>query len=146
MSQNPHRPRLFRYLRFRRFDTTTAEGRANERYRLATLAVIANVANRGLGMLVLLAGVALSLPYLGPERLGVWMTVASLVAVLSFMDLGIGNAMVAAVAAAEMVAAEMVVVEMVVGALAAVAKAAEVMAEAAMAVATAPCSSHRSCN
>lgn len=98
MSQNPHRPRLFRYLRFRRFDTTTAEGRADERYRLATLAVIANVANRGLGMLVLLAGVALSLPYLGPERLGVWMTVASLVAVLSFMDLGIGNAMVAAVA------------------------------------------------
>ena len=36
MSQNPHRPRLFRYLRFRRFDTTTAEGRADERYRLAT--------------------------------------------------------------------------------------------------------------
>jgi O-antigen/teichoic acid export membrane protein len=87
-----------RYLRFRRFDTATSEGRADERYRLATLAIIANVLNRGLGMLVLLAGVALSLPYLGPERLGVWMTVASLVAVLSFMDLGIGNAMVAAVA------------------------------------------------
>lgn len=98
MSQSPQRPRFLRYLRFRRFDTTTAEGRADERYRLATLAVIANVANRGIGMLVLLAGVALSLPYLGPERLGMWMTVASLVAVLSFMDLGIGNAMVAAVA------------------------------------------------
>lgn len=100
MTMSGQTRRLLRHLRWQPFDTTTAEGRADERYRLAVLAIVANVANRGMGMLVLLASVSLTLPYLGAERFGLWMTVASLTAALSFMDLGIGNAMVATVAEA----------------------------------------------
>lgn len=42
-------------------------------------------------MLVMVFSVSWSVPYLGAERFGAWMTIASLVAVLSFLDLGVGN-------------------------------------------------------
>lgn len=37
--------------------------------------------------------VNLTLPYLGKERFGAWMTIASLTTMLTFLDLGIGNAL-----------------------------------------------------
>lgn len=92
------RLRALRYLRLQPFDTATAEGRVDERYRLAALAAMANLLYRGLGLLNLLLGISLTLPYLGAQRFGLWTTVASLASVLSFLDLGIGNAMVSAVA------------------------------------------------
>jgi O-antigen/teichoic acid export membrane protein len=52
-----------------------------------------NMVSMGLSMLVLYATVALTLPYLGGERFGAWMTIASLVGVLSFADFGVGNAL-----------------------------------------------------
>ena len=39
-----------------------------------------------------IAIVPLALDYLGPERYGIWLTLSSFLALLGFMDLGLGNA------------------------------------------------------
>lgn len=85
--------RLRRFLRLTPFDASTEQGRADERYRLAFLSIAANVVSRGVAMVVMVLTVSLTIPYLGAERFGVWMTIASFVGMLSFLDLGIGNAL-----------------------------------------------------
>lgn len=82
-----------RYIRLRPFDTSTEKGRADERYRLVALAVVTSIANRAVNVLLTLLSVSLTLPYLGVERFGIWMTVASFASMLTFLDLGIGNAL-----------------------------------------------------
>lgn len=82
------------YLRLQPFDGGTPEGRAAERYRLAVLAAVANLATRALGLVTMALTVYWAVPYLGAERFGVWATFASMAAMLSFLDLGIGNALV----------------------------------------------------
>ncbi|MEO8121555.1 MAG: oligosaccharide flippase family protein [Rhodoferax sp.] len=84
---------LRRYLRFHPFDASTEEGRASERYRLAAWAILANVASKGTAMAVMVLSVSLTIPYLGTQRFGIWMTVASFAAMLSFLGLGVGNAL-----------------------------------------------------
>lgn len=44
-------------------------------------------------MAVMVLSVSLTLPYLGAQRFGVWMTVASLAGMLSFLGLGVGSAL-----------------------------------------------------
>ena len=83
-----------RFVRLRPFDITTQEGMAAERYRMAAWASLVNFASTGLGMLALIITVPMTLPYLGPERFGIWMTVASFAGLLSFMDLGVGNGLI----------------------------------------------------
>lgn len=85
--------RMRKYCRISPFDISTEEGRAAERYRLAFLSVIANVISRAAGMAVMLVSVKVTIPYLGADRFGIWMTIASIVGLLSFMDLGLGNAL-----------------------------------------------------
>jgi O-antigen/teichoic acid export membrane protein len=82
-----------KYLRLRPFDASTEAGRSDERYRLALWSLIANVLSKSVAMLVMLLSVSLTLPYLGAERFGVWMTIASFASMLLFLDLGIGNAL-----------------------------------------------------
>lgn len=53
----------------------------------------ANVLSRGAAMAVMIMTVSLTVPYLGAERFGVWMTIASFAGMLMFLDLGIGNAL-----------------------------------------------------
>lgn len=84
---------LPKYLKLTPFDTSTEQGRSDERYRLAALTVLANVISRGLAMIVMVLTVSLTVPYLGAERFGVWMTIASFVGMLTFLDLGVGNAL-----------------------------------------------------
>jgi len=84
---------LHRYLRLIPFDASTEQGRSDERYRLAVLTMAANVLSRGVAMVVMLLTVSLTIPYLGAERFGVWMTIASFAGMLSFLDLGVGNAL-----------------------------------------------------
>jgi O-antigen/teichoic acid export membrane protein len=84
-------------LRLTPFDVSSEEGRSKERYRRAVLTSIAQVASTGLSMLTVLITVPLTLGYLGPERYGVWMTISSIVTVLAFADLGIGNGLLNAV-------------------------------------------------
>ncbi len=89
------------YLRLLPFDTGSPEGRTQERYRLAAWAIVTNVVSTALGMLAFVITVPLTLSYLGEERFGVWMTVASLAGMLSFLDLGVGNALINHVATAK---------------------------------------------
>ena len=85
--------RVKKYFRFSSFDQATLSGRTEERYRLALFASIANIFSRVSSMLVMILSVSLTLGYLGTERFGIWMTIASLVGVLSFLDLGMGNSL-----------------------------------------------------
>ena len=90
-----------RYLTLKAHKTDTEEGRNRERYRLAAWNTLANAVSSAMGMLSLFVTIPLVLPYLGAERFGVWMSVSSLAAILSFMDLGIGNGLVNLVANAK---------------------------------------------
>jgi len=89
---------LFRYLKAKPFDRTTPDGRAAERYRLAAWAVIANVLSKTAALAVMVCSVSLTLPYLGAQRFGIWMTIASFAGMLSFLGMGVGNALTNAVA------------------------------------------------
>jgi len=89
---------VVRPLRVQAMDASTPEGRARERYRLAAWAAITSLASRGLSMVLLVLGVRLTVGYLGTTRFGVWATFASLTAMLSLLDLGVGNALVNRVA------------------------------------------------
>jgi O-antigen/teichoic acid export membrane protein len=75
------------------FDVQTEQGRSNERYRKAIFSILANVLSRAFGVVLTLLSVSLTLPYLGVERFGIWMTVASFAGLLTFLDLGVGNAL-----------------------------------------------------
>lgn len=81
------------YLRFKPFDTSTAEGLDRERNRVAILSMIANAGSKGAAMMLVMAGITWTLPYLGQERFGAWMTIFSVATVLSFLDFGVGNAL-----------------------------------------------------
>lgn len=82
------------------FNVNTEQGRTDERYRLAIWATLANTLSTGFAMVALLITVPMTLPYLGEERFGVWMTVSSIAALLSFLDFGIGNGLINRVAQA----------------------------------------------
>lgn len=92
--------RKLRYLRLRPFDTSSEAGRQAERYRYAALGAAANLAFRAAAALAVILGVRLTAPWLGAERFGIWATFASLATMLSFLDLGVGNALVNRVASA----------------------------------------------
>lgn len=85
--------KLHRYLRLTPFDVSTEQGRSDERYRLAVLSMAANVLSRSVALVVMVLTVSLTIPYLGAERFGVWVTIASFVGMLSFLDMGVGNAL-----------------------------------------------------
>jgi O-antigen/teichoic acid export membrane protein len=72
-------------------DLSTPAGRSSDRYRRAFLTTIAS----GLSKIVIIStnliSVPLTLHYLGAEQYGLWMTISSLIACLSFSDLGINN-------------------------------------------------------
>lgn len=74
------------------------EGRAQERRRRVILSAIASAIAKVLSVVTVLITVPLTLSYLGTERYGMWMTISSLIAMLSFADLGMGNGLLNAVA------------------------------------------------
>jgi len=88
-----HTRRAVAVMRLRPFDVSTAEGRSKERYRRAALTGLGSLAGKGLSFLTLLISVPLTLHYLGVERFGMWMTISSVMTMLTFADLGIGNAL-----------------------------------------------------
>lgn len=85
--------RLAKFLRFKPFNVATAEGRSQERYRLALWSFLANIMSKIMAFAVIMLSVRWTLPYLGEERFGVWMTIASFTTMLLILDLGIGNAL-----------------------------------------------------
>ncbi len=87
-------------LRLKAFDTSTSEGRAKERYRRVALTAAASGIAKCISILTGLITIPLTLGYLGAERYGVWMTISSVVLMLGFADLGMGNGLLNAVSEA----------------------------------------------
>jgi O-antigen/teichoic acid export membrane protein len=78
-------------IRLRPFDTSTIEGRANERLRRVFWTATTSALAKGINTLAILVSVPITLDYLGTERYGLWMAITAIVAFLGFADLGIGN-------------------------------------------------------
>jgi O-antigen/teichoic acid export membrane protein len=81
-------------------DATEAQSRAAGRRRRIARSAVASALAKVTSVGTALISVPLTLNYLGPERFGMWMTMSSLVAFLSFADFGLGNGLLSAVAAA----------------------------------------------
>lgn len=89
-----------RWLSLTPFDQSTAEGRGRERHRRVALSAAASALAKILSVGTALVSVPLTLHYLGSERFGMWMTISSLIAMLSFADFGIANGVLSIVASA----------------------------------------------
>lgn len=90
---------LSRIFRLHSSSTATESGRAEERYRRVVLSVGSSAASRSVAVAIAFISVPLTIGYLGTERYGMWMTITSITAMLSFSDFGIGNGLVGLVAA-----------------------------------------------
>lgn len=86
--------------RLKPFDVSTPEGRSKERYRRAGLTTLTSIAARGISLLTVLISVPLTIGYLGAERYGLWMTISSVIAMIGFLDFGLGNGLLNAVSEA----------------------------------------------
>jgi O-antigen/teichoic acid export membrane protein len=95
------RATLLDRLPLRAHDRTTAEGRARERQRRAMLASGAAAMSKAVRVLTTFVSVPLAIGYLGAERYGLWLTISSVAAFLTFADLGLGNGLLNAVSEAE---------------------------------------------
>ena len=91
---------LKQVLRLKPYDTSTEAGRSQERYRRAALTTFTSVVARGAMVLSTLVAVRLTVRYLGTERYGLWMTITSIVGMMSFADLGIGSGLLNAISEA----------------------------------------------
>jgi len=92
--------RKLREIRFRPYDTSTSQGRSAERLRRIALTAAASMLAKVISVVTSIATVPLTLNYLGPERYGIWMTMSSVISMLAFADLGIGNGVMNRVATA----------------------------------------------
>jgi O-antigen/teichoic acid export membrane protein len=91
---------LLSAFRLRSFDTSTEVGRSKERNRRTVQTTLASVLAKAAALLAGLVSVPLTFRYLGAERYGVWMVLISMIAAMSFADLGIGNGLMNAVSEA----------------------------------------------
>lgn len=71
-----------------------------ERRVRARWSIIVNIMSRGLAFLTVLVSARIALPDLGAERFGIWMTISSLLLMVTFLDFGVGNGLVAPIAKA----------------------------------------------
>lgn len=90
-----------RVLRLTPFDTSTEEGRSQERNRRIAWTSVSAATAKGMAALTMLVLVPVTLAYLGPERFGLWMTVTATIAMLHFADFGLSNGLMNAVAHAK---------------------------------------------
>lgn len=91
---------LLSLVRWRPYETDTLGGRARERQRRIALSALASALARAIGFLTTLITVPLAIGYLGAGRYGLWMTITSLTTMVGFLDLGIGNGLISAIAEA----------------------------------------------
>ena len=91
---------LISHLRFAPYDVSTPEGRSSERLRLISWGAITAGLSKAGSLLIVLASVRWGVSYLGAERFGLWMTITSIITLLSFADFGMSNSLVNLVSAA----------------------------------------------
>jgi O-antigen/teichoic acid export membrane protein len=82
------------------FDTSTPEGRSDERYRRIVLTTASSMAVRAVGLVAGLVTVPLLLGYLGKEQYGLWTAITSIVTWATLFDLGLSSGLVNLVARA----------------------------------------------
>lgn len=92
--------RALSILRLKPFDVSTSGGRSSERYRRAALTTVASSVARVIALTTSLISVPLTFRYLGAERYGIWIILTSVIAVMGFADLGIGNGLINAISEA----------------------------------------------
>ena len=83
-----------KFLTIKPFDITNNEGVENERYRRAILTTFTSITARVIGLFTGIISVPLTISYLGIERYGMWMTISSVLMLLVFADLGLGNGLI----------------------------------------------------
>jgi O-antigen/teichoic acid export membrane protein len=81
-------------------NTSTVQGRSKERSRRIILTALASALGKGVNVLTALISVPLTVKYLGTERYGLWMTISSIIAIIGFADLGMGNGLLNAISEA----------------------------------------------
>lgn len=81
-------------------DDSTELGRAKERYRRIILTSTVSGTARVVSIVTSLITIPLALNYLGNEGYGIWMTISSLINILSLADFGIGNGLISAISSA----------------------------------------------
>jgi O-antigen/teichoic acid export membrane protein len=82
------------------FNQVQPANHSQRRYQRIAQGALAALASKGIGFLVSLISVPLTLGYLGAERYGVWVTISTLLAWLSIVDLGLGNGLLNALSEA----------------------------------------------
>jgi O-antigen/teichoic acid export membrane protein len=87
-------------IRLAPFDTDTPEGRSKERLRRVALTALVSALAQMVNVLTMLISIPMTLNYLGAERYGLWVAISSLITVLGFADLGMGNGLLNAIAEA----------------------------------------------
>lgn len=97
MSLTLHK-RLYQLVQPGRIDGSTAEARTHERQRRAALTIIANFVARVASFGVITLASRLALESMGVVRFGIWMTIAGFIALLNFLDFGIGNGLIGPIA------------------------------------------------
>jgi O-antigen/teichoic acid export membrane protein len=88
------------YLKSPPFDTSSGEGRSQERYRLIALSGATAIAARVIAAATGMASVPMVLDHIGKEQFGLWMVVSSLVVWMQVADFGIANGLSNALAEA----------------------------------------------
>ena len=78
-------------------DITTENGKSHERYRRILLTGGSTAIVKIFSAAINLLTVPLTVHYLGAERYGLWMAISSIMALMSFADLGLGNGLLNAI-------------------------------------------------
>jgi len=87
-------------IRFTPFEKNGLSGIANERYRRIFLTGGSAAFVKLFSVIINLITVPLTVNYLGAERYGLWMAISSIMALMSFADLGLGNGLLNAISKA----------------------------------------------
>lgn len=85
---------FIKHLKLTPYDISNSEGRNSERLRLFSWAVLTSGLIKLASLFIVVLSVRWVTGYLGPERFGLWMTITSIIILLSFFDLGMSNSLV----------------------------------------------------
>lgn len=92
--------KLKRIFKFTSHDLSTPQGKSDERYRRIILTGGSAAIVKIFSVIINLITIPLTVNYLGAERYGLWMTISSILALMSFADLGLGNGLLNAISRA----------------------------------------------
>ena len=92
--------KLKQIFQFKPHDISTAQGKSHERYRRILLTGGSTAIVKIFAVAINLVTVPLTVNYLGAERYGLWMSISSVMALMGFADLVLGNGLLNAVAKA----------------------------------------------